>query len=595
MTRPGSLHIVILTLICLLALAHGLYHWTGTIDDSYISFRYALNLADGEGLVFNPGERVEGYSNLVWTLVLTLFILIGMDPMLGAKLLGLVSALLTLLVLDRLLARTVANWIARLAGLFFFALAVPSAYWSMQGMETSLFTLFLCLTFWRFGEELEGGRSGPWSAVLLFLACLTRPEGPLYLLVIIGYRLAHGRRPWRRDLGWLVMFLLPMAAHLTWRHFYYGELLPNTYFAKGMAGAGFLSLEARGDGLAYIGQFLSMAWGLPAIFGGLGVLTAIWAFFPWSGGTSSMEDRRRCRSRFLTAALWFTAALFFAWHANGDWMPNSRFLVPGIPALALLAAAGIEGCGRLAGRLHRPSPETAMQLVSTGLALLLVMVMLIGVGGESSWRLPDLTGGQRPRLLPMAMSLMETLRDGETVVYGDIGIVGYLNPRLRIIDNRGLTHKTMARLLFNRPHRMDQAGRYREEFLEEFATIRPESAVVVINRKANAPVWQTETFALHPGFRRNYVEKERLTHRRKNTEVICLRRDLIRRKLAPDEVIAHYQRAIRLAPRASALHFRLAKICREAGRDRLRRETLEDAARRFAGSERIKKRLERVQ
>ncbi|RKX21336.1 MAG: hypothetical protein DRP51_04400, partial [Candidatus Zixiibacteriota bacterium] len=41
--------------------------WGYSIDDAFITFRYAENLADGYGLVFNPGgEPVEGYSNFLW-------------------------------------------------------------------------------------------------------------------------------------------------------------------------------------------------------------------------------------------------------------------------------------------------------------------------------------------------------------------------------------------------------------------------------------------------------------------------------------------------------------------------------------------------
>ena len=40
------------------------------VDDALISFRYAVNLVEGRGLVFNPGERVEGYTNFLWTIVL---------------------------------------------------------------------------------------------------------------------------------------------------------------------------------------------------------------------------------------------------------------------------------------------------------------------------------------------------------------------------------------------------------------------------------------------------------------------------------------------------------------------------------------------
>lgn len=606
MKRHGSLHIVILLLAILLGLFRGLYYWSDTIDDAYISFRYAANLAAGEGLVFNPGERVEGFSNLLWTLGTALFILIGADPMLAAKLAGLAAAVLTLVVLDRLLARTVDGYAARLAGLALAVLAVPSAYWSVQGMETPLFTLLLSLAFWRFGEELERDDGFPWSAVLFVLACLTRPEGPLYLAVFAGARLARGGRRWRQDLHWLLVYLVPMAVHLVWRRIYYGELLPNTYFAKGMAGAGFLSFEARSGGLGYIGSFLSGTWGLPALFGALGLLVVGAAFLSRIGpDASSAGERRIRRSRLLLPVLWLAAALFFAWHANGDWMPNARFLAPAVPALALLVAMGIDliagWAAALARHLGRRSDGAAPAraparvvavVVSSLLAALLVAATLAEAGVERRTGSFNFSGGQHPRLLPMAMALMETLRDGETVVYGDIGIVGYLNPEIRIIDNRGLVHRTMARLLFNRPHRMDEVGRLRAAFLEEFSRIRPEAAVVVVNRKARAPVWQTEIFALHPGFQRNYAETQRLTHRRVNTEVICLRRDLVRRQLGPDEVIAHYRRAIELAPRVSDLYIRLTEICGAAGRMDVRRETMEAASRCFAGDQTIRRRLE---
>lgn len=41
-------------------------------DDAMISMRYARNLAEGYGLVWNPGERVEGYTNPLWTLWMAL-------------------------------------------------------------------------------------------------------------------------------------------------------------------------------------------------------------------------------------------------------------------------------------------------------------------------------------------------------------------------------------------------------------------------------------------------------------------------------------------------------------------------------------------
>ena len=53
-----------------LLLLHSLFYFHYTSDDAYISYRYARNLADGVGLVWNPGEHVEGYSNFLWVVIL---------------------------------------------------------------------------------------------------------------------------------------------------------------------------------------------------------------------------------------------------------------------------------------------------------------------------------------------------------------------------------------------------------------------------------------------------------------------------------------------------------------------------------------------
>ena len=61
------------SLVAALVLAAGLTHVLSLrffYDDAFITFRYAANLAHGHGLVFNPGERVEGYSNFLWTVLL---------------------------------------------------------------------------------------------------------------------------------------------------------------------------------------------------------------------------------------------------------------------------------------------------------------------------------------------------------------------------------------------------------------------------------------------------------------------------------------------------------------------------------------------
>src|SRR5207249_9160233 len=68
-------------------------------DDAFISYRYAANLAHGLGLVYNPGERVEGYSNFLWTLLMAVVVLLGGRPEDWAPFLGAVFAAATLVLL----------------------------------------------------------------------------------------------------------------------------------------------------------------------------------------------------------------------------------------------------------------------------------------------------------------------------------------------------------------------------------------------------------------------------------------------------------------------------------------------------------------
>ena len=82
---------VLVAAVCLLALGHALW-FNHTADDSYISFRYVDNWVRGHGLVFNPGERVMGYSNFLWIVLLYPFALVGVPADVAARLLGVLFA-----------------------------------------------------------------------------------------------------------------------------------------------------------------------------------------------------------------------------------------------------------------------------------------------------------------------------------------------------------------------------------------------------------------------------------------------------------------------------------------------------------------------
>jgi arabinofuranosyltransferase len=72
-------------------LAHVGFHLGYTLDDAYITFRYARNCARGVGLVYNPGEYVKGYSNTLLTLLMLVPELVGSEPKAWSKGVGLLA------------------------------------------------------------------------------------------------------------------------------------------------------------------------------------------------------------------------------------------------------------------------------------------------------------------------------------------------------------------------------------------------------------------------------------------------------------------------------------------------------------------------
>ena len=145
--KRSRLFTVYCSLITALFLAHTLFYFfalgTDAVDDAYISFRYAQNAIRGYGLFFNAGERVEGFTNFLWTTL--------MIPLEGARadvgrasmLLGVLFALATLWLVVRF-ARTVgaprgAGWLAALL----LAADGSFALWAVAGLETTLFAFLI--------------------------------------------------------------------------------------------------------------------------------------------------------------------------------------------------------------------------------------------------------------------------------------------------------------------------------------------------------------------------------------------------------------------------------------------------------------------
>jgi len=239
---PLVLAALLVSLGVLLAHAWSLRFLT---DDAYISFRYARNLADGYGLVFNPGfERVEGYTNFLWVLLLAGLDWVGIAPETASHplTLALTAGLWGFVAWFSLResARGGPQWIAAAPPLL-LALTRSVAVWATSGLETRLLEFLVVAGALRLVVEVErsvahGTRGLPWSAVLFGLAALTRPDAVLIGAAALATGAAwcwlRGRLDLRAHALRFAAWSAIVALHLAFRFGYYGSLVPNTYWAK---------------------------------------------------------------------------------------------------------------------------------------------------------------------------------------------------------------------------------------------------------------------------------------------------------------------------------------------------------------------------
>ena len=317
-------------------------------DDAFISFRYAANLVEHGELVFNVGERVEGYSNFLWTVAMALLLWLDLDPVPGSQVAGLAASLGTLAVtaafhrrLDRPGSRRTSGWDA-LAPLL---LASSSAFacWTSGGLETALFTLLLTLasmTLWAARHDGETRAAG-WGGVWAGLAALARPEGVLFAAAATLWSLIGARRGPDREasnaasLRFIAAFGAVYAPYFVWRWIYYGWFFPNTFYAKSSG------LELWWPGALYVLDFLVQSQHLV-------VLMAIGAWL------RPIDDRRDARITGFALIVTLAFALHVA-RVGGDFMALHRYLVPLLPLLALAAVRGARALSRrvLAARSPR--------------------------------------------------------------------------------------------------------------------------------------------------------------------------------------------------------------------------------------------------
>jgi arabinofuranosyltransferase len=391
-------------------------------DDALISFRYAQNLVAGNGLVYNVGERVEGYTNFLWTMLAALVLLLGGEPVTVSYYAGIVIALLlvgaTFIFARRFIGAGGALAAAALLGTS-HSLLLYTARGS--GLEAGLFALLIVIGSYLFVTE-RPTRAG----IAFVLATMTRPEGAMLLLIAAAVRVFERRTLRDNDLwrmiGVYVLIGLPFFA---WRYSYYGDLLPNTFYAK--TGGG-LAQAWRGG--LHAADFVLFAGG-PLLIALL-LLAALHAARTWRAGG---ETRR---SQLL---IWLVVGLYTAYivAVGGDHFPGFRFFVPVLPFLAILLATGLSSLAMWS--------RVPVQRIAPAIAIV-IAVLLSGYNLTRSTAFDEVVRGNDESVWlwrEIGWWLADNGQPGESMAARGAGAIPYYSDHTTI-DLLGLNDKHIARM-----------------------------------------------------------------------------------------------------------------------------------------------------
>ena len=348
------------------------------LDDAYIAFRYAANLAHGHGLVWNPGERVEGYTNFLWTLLLAGGIALHVDPAASSMALGMACFVGSLLATFELALRLTGSVQAAYLALLLLGTHYTFTAFATSGLETQMQCFLLVLTALaalppRAAAVASEARLLGFS-LLVAAALLTRLDsllvaGPIALAVLVRTL----TEPRRDRAAALVLLLAPCAltvgTWLAWKRAYYGSFLPNTLLAK--LPVAHAPVRAMRYLRAYVNSYLlaplalAVVIGAPRLaragglqLGGLALLILFWAGYLLRIGGDFMEFRLLAPIlpfAFVLAS-WALDSVVTVWPLRaglvaitlvGSWLHATRY--------DRHPSGWIESVTRLAGHLERPA------------------------------------------------------------------------------------------------------------------------------------------------------------------------------------------------------------------------------------------------
>jgi hypothetical protein len=456
---PGRGHEVLLSALMValpfaLYLGHLLLFGTWIIDDAGISFAYSRNLAHGYGLVAQPGTvPVEGFSNLTWVILLAPFLALHVfDPIVTPKVIAALCTLSAFLFLRATLKHLTRH--PRAATLFTLSLLAGNTafvVWTSSGLENGLNVLLSCALLWLLVRSVSSGAVRPRSAaaagLLTTLLALTRPDGVLYACVLpalLVFDWIRGRRTYRPAPAFLAfagVFITTFGAFLTFRRLYFGDFLPNTYYAKdGLETAAILSpLNPK-----MWGKLIWLSSSILTHFGPV-------AFAALTGGMAwLLMTRGRERQRltiFLFVAISSVTFLLLPVDLMTEFRFATPFYAPAYVLLFLVGEAALQAADDVCRKLRPPRTGRwiAVGLVTAFCALSLATFAERTRRFRANPSIPFTMVAERYGRQFNRLAAAMKVTNG-SLLLPDMGGTLYYSD-LRLYDLAGLTDRTIARTL----------------------------------------------------------------------------------------------------------------------------------------------------
>lgn len=415
-------------------------------DDAFISFRYARNLVRGHGLVMNPGERVEGFTNFLWTVAAAPVLALGFDPAIVSQVVGAAVAVgLMLASYFFTIRRLGGGWYALVTPLF-LAGNLAFVMESLSGLETLVFSACLYAACVSFLEERRGnGRPAAWAA-WCGIGSLLRPEGLLVFGILamwslLGIARGESSAQLRRAVGIYVLLVAPLVA---WRLLYYGDWVPNTFHTKvGFTAAQFwrgwrftrsLALALTGPLLLSSGALSVVALVRPLRAPGVPLASA-------RGRLFSGRPRDEAIAVLLLVA---TVYIAYVWLVGGDYEPTGRFHAPVLVLLYLLFQEGLRTFV-LFVRAYRPrftAAAVAVAVLAGGACLWRSEDRILRILNQRGW--PQSRLQHHQQLVAVGEWLRANTRPDALVALSSIGAIPYYADR-PVLDMMGLTDAHIGR------------------------------------------------------------------------------------------------------------------------------------------------------